>query len=299
MTGTSIDLAIKNLTTVERLRAKTVVHIMAIRKPPGGQPYQTGHPQIENVPYREIIYPLDVTSISGQFPVRELSQRPRDYDREEGLARGGPLSNPNGEQNQGTEGNVPNRPQTESRGQPVDDQLDPSVGNISGPSDLVNGVTSLSGVQQTESGLLRHNRPQPHPPPQGSRDFQASRTFAVVHSLKPGDNPWDLGNAMLNMKTVMGNTVLEWFLPTASPCLNHDSTESQFAIGPAVKRLRAEHGLSAQQEMAEVTNDWEKTNPRVARPLSGEHSYTAFHNDDRSSDPSSESIKLQTLPVRT
>ncbi|PQE33536.1 Palmitoyltransferase PFA5 protein [Rutstroemia sp. NJR-2017a WRK4] len=45
---------------------------------------------------------------------------------------------------------------------------------------------------------------------QSVRDQQAVRTFAILETVHPGDNPWDLGSALLNWKTVMGDRVIDW-----------------------------------------------------------------------------------------
>ncbi|KZF22954.1 DHHC zinc finger membrane protein [Xylona heveae TC161] len=68
------------------------------------------------------------------------------------------------------------------------------------------------------------------------------RTFAILRT-KPGENPWDLGYYN-NFKTVMGNHWYDWFIPVRhSPCTDHESGESAFAVGPIVDRLRAEAGI--------------------------------------------------------
>lgn len=67
--------------------------------------------------------------------------------------------------------------------------------------------------------------------------------FAIVHTL-PGENPFDLGSPFKNLQQVMGNNVLDWLLPIKqSPCADHSSMESHFALGPVVTRLRQEAGL--------------------------------------------------------
>jgi palmitoyltransferase len=74
------------------------------------------------------------------------------------------------------------------------------------------------------------------------RDALATRTFAIV-KMEPGENPWDLGFRD-NWRYVMGTNILDWFLPLRfSPCTNHDSTESFYHMGPALKLLRARYGL--------------------------------------------------------
>jgi len=73
------------------------------------------------------------------------------------------------------------------------------------------------------------------------------KTFAILHS-KPGENPWDLG-PYENFKTVMGEHWYDWILPIKhSPCANHDRDDSQFALGPAVQRMRKEAGIFLEGE---------------------------------------------------
>ena len=82
-------------------------------------------------------------------------------------------------------------------------------------------------------------------PPTSSQTSQPQerRVFAVVDT-KPGENPFDLGSRLANAKEVMGYTVLEWLLPLLhSPCADHSSKESAYALGPAIQRLRNEIGL--------------------------------------------------------
>ena len=68
------------------------------------------------------------------------------------------------------------------------------------------------------------------------------RKFAIL-TTRPGENPWDLGWAK-NFQSVMGRTPFDWFVPLRrSPCANHDSLESRFAVGSVVDRLRREAGL--------------------------------------------------------
>ena len=70
-----------------------------------------------------------------------------------------------------------------------------------------------------------------------------ARTFVILRS-KPGENPWDCG-PLENFKSVFGERWYDWILPLKySPCVNHDGSKSQFALGPAVERMRLEVGLS-------------------------------------------------------
>ncbi|KAE8378605.1 DHHC palmitoyltransferase-domain-containing protein [Aspergillus bertholletiae] len=67
--------------------------------------------------------------------------------------------------------------------------------------------------------------------------------FAILQTL-PGENPFDLGSSFKNLQQVLGYSVLDWLLPLKqSPCADHSSLESAFALGPVVQRLRAEAGL--------------------------------------------------------
>lgn len=67
--------------------------------------------------------------------------------------------------------------------------------------------------------------------------------FAILHT-QPGENPFSLDSPLKNMQQVMGNNIIDWFLPLKhSPCANHSSQESAFALGPVVTRLKQEAGL--------------------------------------------------------
>lgn len=69
-----------------------------------------------------------------------------------------------------------------------------------------------------------------------SRDQQAARTFAILRT-EPGENPWDLGYYR-NFKSVMGQSIFEWLLPIKhSPCCDHDSPESDYAMGRLIVKL--------------------------------------------------------------
>lgn len=75
-----------------------------------------------------------------------------------------------------------------------------------------------------------------------SRDER--HVFAILHTL-PGENPFDLGSNLKNLQQVMGHSILDWLLPLKhSPCADHSSTESAFALGPVVTRLKQEAGLA-------------------------------------------------------
>lgn len=82
-------------------------------------------------------------------------------------------------------------------------------------------------------------------PPNSSQAKQPPepRVFAILDT-NPGENPFDLGSRFANAKEVMGYTILEWLLPLKhSPCTDHSSQESAYALGPAVQRLRKVAGF--------------------------------------------------------
>ncbi|GES64271.1 palmitoyltransferase pfa5 [Aspergillus terreus] len=77
-------------------------------------------------------------------------------------------------------------------------------------------------------------------PPPGEQ-----HVFAILQTL-PGENPFDLGSPLKNLQQVMGYSLLDWILPLKhSPCADHSSMESAFAMGPVVSRLKQEAGLEA------------------------------------------------------
>ncbi|KAJ6107835.1 Palmitoyltransferase pfa5 [Penicillium sp. IBT 18751x] len=86
--------------------------------------------------------------------------------------------------------------------------------------------------------------PEPLTPTQPPRNLSAERhVFAILHT-QPGENPFDLGSKLKNLQQVMGYSITDWLLPLKhSPCADHSSPESAFALGPVVTRLKQEAGL--------------------------------------------------------
>lgn len=69
------------------------------------------------------------------------------------------------------------------------------------------------------------------------------RQFAIIRS-EEGENPFDLGSPLANLKEVLGHSVWEWFLPNAyPPCSQHSRSTSTYRFGPVVDRLLQEYGL--------------------------------------------------------
>ena len=72
--------------------------------------------------------------------------------------------------------------------------------------------------------------------------------FAILQT-SPGDNPFDLGSAFKNLQQVLGFSVLDWLLPfKQSPCADHSSLESAFALGPVITQIKREAGLESPSE---------------------------------------------------
>ncbi|KAL4925781.1 DHHC family palmitoyltransferase [Aspergillus undulatus] len=92
-------------------------------------------------------------------------------------------------------------------------------------------------------GAEQGSQPPPPPPPPQTNPPTEQHVFAILQTL-PGENPFDLGSPLKNVKQVLGHSVIDWFLPLKrSPCGDHSSAESEFAMGPVVSRLKKEAGL--------------------------------------------------------
>ncbi|TVY46018.1 Palmitoyltransferase [Lachnellula subtilissima] len=216
MTGTSAQLLITNRTSVERLGAKTKITTLAIKRPPLEE-LATIHPYIAHNPsYDVITYPLE----PGHAPASQLRQVPPFTSSAE-------LDEYNNPLDQARESSVgPEEPVT-SNSPTGEGALTPSVtpGN-NHPSGVVGNGTSQERMS--------------------ARDLNATKTFAILNTLEPGDNPWALESGLANWKSVMGTDVFDWFLPIhQSPCSYHEDPESHFALGPVVDRLREQHSLVA------------------------------------------------------
>lgn len=67
----------------------------------------------------------------------------------------------------------------------------------------------------------------------------------VVFQTQPFVHPWDIGT-MENIRSIMGNSILDWFTFKMSPCTVHED-------------VRGEYGWS--EEVLEMAADWERNNP--------------------------------------
>ncbi|KAH8660746.1 DHHC palmitoyltransferase-domain-containing protein [Tricladium varicosporioides] len=197
MAGGSIDLALKNLTTVERLGTRTKLYKLAVKKPVLEELVRISPYMAYNGTYAEITYPLgqdraDLGLGANAFP-----------------------------------------PTTQSPHTII--QVVPSELALSGEA-TTNPSTEIPENLNTSTGSPQASVPRAEKLSQ--RDQMATRTFAVLQMIDQGDNPWDLGSALKNWETVMGNRIVDWFLPSESPCSNHEDPESQFSLGPAVDKVK-------------------------------------------------------------
>lgn len=124
--------------------------------------------------------------------------------------------------------------------------------------------------------------PPPLPqPPTGAEQH----VFAVLQTL-PGENPFDLDNPLKNLQQVLGYSIVDWLLPLKrSPCTDHSSLESEFAMGPVVSRLKREAGLelASSAEINDSSNN--EAAPTDGRPKHkrrrGRHHHHHHHHHKR------------------
>ncbi|KAA8647120.1 DHHC family palmitoyltransferase [Aspergillus tanneri] len=80
---------------------------------------------------------------------------------------------------------------------------------------------------------------------QSYQPAEERHVFAILQT-QPGENPFDLGSPIRNIQQVLGFSLLDWLLPLKhSPCADHNSQESAYAVGPVVSRLKQDAGLES------------------------------------------------------
>ncbi|PVH86213.1 zf-DHHC-domain-containing protein [Cadophora sp. DSE1049] len=241
MAGSSIHLAMWNLTQVEDLGSKTRIHTLAVIKPCYDRLVQINPDLASQPPYAEITYPLG----AGIPPPPNCSQQP-----------GIPSIKTNSHAGQWRPSPV--APMLESKAQPWSDFNPSNPPTAITSSDATTSFPLVPSAQQqtsSQANAVVGTSTVPSGFPSvvetasrqeklSARDLKAMRTFGILSMQDVGQNPWDLGSALLNVKSVMGNSILEWFLPIRrSPCCNHESTESYYAIGPYVENVRRAAGF--------------------------------------------------------
>lgn len=222
MTATSVELAIRNQTQVERLGAETRIHILAVIKPSNFTIPSIQHQNGPILSYPELTYPLDFESPS--------------------LTSEDPISNPANQNNL--------RPPSAT----ANNHDGTSQARESPTRDLSTGSTIVAAdahPSSTESSKeTAHPSSQWPNPSIARRDNLAKRTFLILKMPEPGYNPWDLGSSLLNWESVMGDSVLDWVLPfKRSPCCNHEEGESYYQVGPMVDLLKSKYGLIPESEI--------------------------------------------------
>jgi palmitoyltransferase len=92
------------------------------------------------------------------------------------------------------------------------------------------------------------NKKQPlaiitYPLPRENLPDQPRRTFAVIE-CGMNDDLWDLGNWVDNLKSVMGERLIDWFLPIRrSPCSSRDGLDFDYPFGRVLRQRKREYGL--------------------------------------------------------
>ena len=238
MFGTCTHLAMTNLTQVERLGSRTRAYQLAVLKPSSKELNYVDPYESSLLPYREITYPLengpDPHSQGWGFPHPTASALPESLP---------PTASKTNKAQIGTV--------NESTRLPSSDP-DPEIS--SAPANFKHSRNSSTELSNPTVPHLSHPessvKPQQKPPLDNamrhtdilsSRDMMARRTFAVL-PMETGENPWDLGSQLLNLETVMGTSLSDYFLPVRrSPCCNHEDPESHYTLGPAVDRIKAKY----------------------------------------------------------
>ncbi|EEH21677.2 hypothetical protein PABG_03893 [Paracoccidioides brasiliensis Pb03] len=110
------------------------------------------------------------------------------------------------------------------------------------------------------------------------------RNFAILHT-KPGENPWDLGSPLANLKEVMGYSFLDWISPLKKPpCTDHSRQESAYRLGHVVQRLRSEAGFDP------PVDEMKKHRNRGKRKRSYRRTRTLSSREQRSSPDTAQDI---------
>lgn len=115
-----------------------------------------------------------------------------------------------------------------------------------------NNLTTIENLSKVNASYIavRKNlggapeRVEERPDSSTSRNLNDPYSEYAMLQTQPGQNPYDLGSSMANLKTILGNSLWDWLLPIRlSPCTNHNSVESEYEFGPVVDRLRQDAGL--------------------------------------------------------
>lgn len=261
MAATSLELAANNLTQVEKLGSKTKVHLLAILKPSSEHLRRKTPLFAPEVFYREITYPLgglheSNPQKSNRIPITAangMTQSPQVVENEQDTPQvnipvNPPLAHP-----------PQHLPGAETAGHSP---------HVTAPPQAPQDTISRAGTTTAQSNMPNRENGRPREI-LSARDLRATRTFAILKMLNPGDNPWDLGSVWLNLETVMGKGFVDWLLPIRrSPCCNHEDSESQFRLGPKVDFLRASCYFIEPNDirLPQKESEWIANEQRVHQP---------------------------------
>lgn len=233
-----------NLTQVEKLGAKTRLESLAILKPSSEVLHKINPTSASFPEYFEITYPLGTgipPSIHNWQP-QQSQPLVKSYIHATGAegVRNLPLASPTVPQastfppNGSAVRDMPPMPESLSAAAFANQHIAPAV-----PQRLNRPQSKMPDLDTTANSR-QSSATEPHT----DRDSRATRTFAILKMLEPGDNPWDLGTRIANLETVMGISVWDWFLPfRRSPCCHHEDPESYFMVGPWLDLLRQKYGF--------------------------------------------------------
>ncbi|TQS37360.1 hypothetical protein Golomagni_02169 [Golovinomyces magnicellulatus] len=248
-----IWLVLKNLTQVEKLGAKKRIYSLAIILPPQGRMSGVNPALQKNIYYPLINYPLE----TGVNVLSWHPSPPRLSDSEKTFQ----ISDDHSEKMKTTNTDVISKmPQADIVNSDLSKNSQISHDLVKSESNYL--TIDMAGAREGESEDPRTDNSnlcrrisssitsQTWNPTSMSQETLANvgsqnsyyRTFAIM-TTNEGENPWDLGSRLLNWKSVMGDSILDWFLPLRrSPCCNHDDSQSQFRFGFAVDKLRSRIG---------------------------------------------------------
>lgn len=132
------------------------------------------------------------------------------------------------------------------------------------PDHLVSKLNSESGWAPTFATISYPL--QPTPPATDLQNRDTPRHVFAILQTQPGENPFDLGSWLKNLQQVLGYSLWEWLLPIKqSPCANHSSLESAFALGPVVSRIKREAGLEPAEGASSESPDHERSRRKHRR----------------------------------
>jgi palmitoyltransferase len=249
--STSAEYAMKNKTLIEGVQiANNRQVILAVIRPPLQQLQQIDPALASNPPYTVITYPLPIgTPLNGARPGLPggFDSLTRDEAMNQGVLAPGVLV-----QNELSQ-QYPDPP----GGQGAEAVIPKPVMGVPVPGGTIDGRPSQ---------------------PQAQRDLMATRTFGILGMADFG-NPWDLRSWHKNFRTVMGMKIVDWFFPVRmSPCCNHDSGESQFALGPQVDDAKRRAGFLA--PVAQVPTKVSEPAQQEKQRLHSEQNPGAQHNNN-------------------